>query len=56
MLTVAMMVSRFEIEPVGWVKMDGTESDREARNDMHWAGGAGVPPDRDFKVSIRRLW
>ncbi|KAK0623996.1 cytochrome P450 [Immersiella caudata] len=56
MLTVAMMVDRFEVTPVGWVDLEGKESDRPAENDGRWCGGASVPPDRDLKVKVRRLW
>ncbi|KAK1759933.1 cholesterol 7-alpha-monooxygenase 4 [Echria macrotheca] len=53
--TVAMLVSRFEITPVGWVDLEGNPSDRPAENDARWCGGAAVPPDRDLKVKLRRL-
>jgi len=56
MLTIAMFVSRFDIVPVGWVNMDGTPSDRPAKDDARWSGGASVPPDRDLKVTLKRLW
>ncbi|KAK0648463.1 cytochrome P450 [Cercophora newfieldiana] len=57
MLTVALVVSRFDIEFVGWVnKEDGSPSDRPAENDVRWSGGASVPPDRDMQVLFKRLW
>ncbi|KAK3358215.1 cytochrome P450 [Lasiosphaeria hispida] len=56
MLTIAMLVSRFDIEFVEWVNRDGTPSDRPAQNDSRWSGGASVPPDRDMKVLWKRLW
>lgn len=57
MLTIALLVSRFDIEFVGWLnKEDGTPSDRPAENDPRWSGGAAVPPDRDMKVLFKRLW
>jgi hypothetical protein len=56
MLTVALLVSRFDIDFVGWVKKDGSPSDRSAENDVRWSGGASVPPDRDMRVTFKRLW
>ncbi|KAK0620784.1 cytochrome P450 [Immersiella caudata] len=56
MLTVALLVSRFDIDFVGWVNKDGSPSDRPAENDVRWSGGASVPPDRDMKVTFKRLW
>jgi hypothetical protein len=56
MLTVALLVSRFDIEFVRWVNKDGSPSDRPAENDARWSGGASVPPDRDMLVTFKRLW
>jgi len=56
MLTVAILVSRFDIEFVEWTQLDGSPSDRPAKNDVRWSGGAAVPPDRDMKVRWKRLW
>lgn len=56
MLTIAMLASRFDMEFIRWEKMDGTRSDRPARGDPHYAGAAGVPPDRDMRVRWKRLW
>lgn len=56
MITIAMLVSRFDIEFVDWTTLDGRPSDRPARNDDRWAGGAAVPPDRDMKVRVKKLW
>ncbi|KAK4448778.1 cholesterol 7-alpha-monooxygenase 2 [Podospora aff. communis PSN243] len=56
MLTVAILVSRFDIEFVEWTHPDGSPSDRPAQNDGRWAGAASVPPDRDMKIRWKRLW
>ncbi len=56
MLTIAMLVSKFDWEFVEWVKMDGTPSDRPPRNDPKYTGAAGVPPDVDMKVRMKRRW
>lgn len=55
-MALAMLVARFDIEFVRWTKLDGSPSDRPAENDMRWAGGAAVPPDRDMEVRWKRLW
>lgn len=57
MMTVALMVSRFDIEFVEWTHLeDGSHSDRPAQNHPSFIGGASVPPDRDMKVRWKRLW
>jgi len=57
MLTVAMLVYRFDIEFIAWLnKEDGTPSDRPAENDVRWSGGASMPPDRDMQVLFKRMW
>lgn len=55
-LTIAMLVSMFDIEFEGWTNpADGSPSDRQAQNDARYSGTAAVPPDRDMKVRLRRL-
>ncbi|KAK5655986.1 hypothetical protein OQA88_5124 [Cercophora sp. LCS_1] len=56
MLTTAMLASKFDYDFVGWVNMDGSPSDRPPVNDPKYTGGAGVPPDRDMKVRVKRRW
>ncbi|KAF6803898.1 cytochrome p450 family protein [Colletotrichum sojae] len=56
LLTVAMLVTRFEIEVVEWTHMDGTKSDRQPQDNEKYFGNAAVPPDRDVKVRWKRLW
>lgn len=57
MLTIAMLASKFEYEFVSWVDIvSGSPSDRPPINDPKYAGAAGVPPDRDMKVRVKRLW
>ncbi|KAM7214655.1 cytochrome P450 family protein [Rhypophila decipiens] len=56
MLTLATFVSRFDFEFVEWLRLDGTTSDRPAKNDGKYAGAAGVPPDRDMRLRWRRIW
>ena len=55
MLTIAMLASKFEYEFVSWVDIgSGIPSDRPPINDPKYAGAAGVPPDRDMKVRVKR--
>lgn len=56
MLTLAMIVSRFDIEVLDWTMLDGSISDRPARDNERYCGAAAVPPDRDMKVRWRKLW
>ncbi|KAK4173622.1 putative cytochrome P450 E-class, group IV [Triangularia setosa] len=56
MLTVAIIVTRFDLEFVEWTNKDGTRSDRPAQNDVNYAGAAAVPPDREMKVRFTRRW
>jgi cytochrome P450 len=56
MLTLAMLVSRFDVEVVGWTMMDGSKSDRPAQDNTKYAGTAAMPPDRDLELRWKRLW
>ncbi|KAH8889265.1 cytochrome P450 [Thozetella sp. PMI_491] len=57
LLTLALLVSRFDIEFVEWTTIeDGKGPERPAQNDVRWSGGAAVPPDRDMRVRWKRLW
>lgn len=57
MLTVALLVLRFDMEFVEWTTLDGlSTSKRPAENDVRWSGGAAVPPDRDMKIRWKRRW
>ncbi|KAK3356425.1 cytochrome P450 [Lasiosphaeria hispida] len=51
--TIALFVTQFETEVIGWVMHDGSPSDREARNG---AGMALFQPDRDLKIRVKRNW
>ncbi|RYP42015.1 hypothetical protein DL768_010408 [Monosporascus sp. mg162] len=54
--TLALIVSKFDLEFVKWTKLDGSPSDRPGANDESYAGGGAMPPDRDMKVRWRRIW
>lgn len=56
MMSIAMLVARFEVKFVEWTMLDGTPSDRPAQDDPRFTGTAAVPPDRDMKVELKRLW
>ncbi|KAK3367984.1 cytochrome P450 [Podospora didyma] len=56
LVSVAAVVTRFDIEFVEWTNIDGTKSDREALSDQRYAGTAAMPPDRDLKIRWKRLW
>lgn len=55
-LTIAMIVSRFDMEFVEWTKMDGSTSERPPQQDQKYFGAAAVPPDRDMTLRLKRLW
>jgi len=54
MLTVAVLVSRFEIEFARYVNKDGSVSDRPPMDDLRYSGA--ILPDRDMMVRWKRLW
>jgi hypothetical protein len=50
-----MLVSKFDIEVVGWTKLDGSPSDRLVQDDVRFSGAGAQPPDRDLKVRLKRI-
>jgi cytochrome P450 len=54
-LSVAVIVSKFDIDLVGWTNTDGSPSDRPARGDLSYCGAGAMPPDRDMKIRWRRI-
>lgn len=48
--TVALIVSRFDIELVGWTNPDGSPSSRAAESDLRYSGAGAMPPDRDMMI------
>lgn len=48
--TVALIVSRFDIELVGWTDLDGSPSSRAAQSDLRFSGAGAMPPDREMMV------
>ena len=55
-MTIAALVTRFEVEMIEWTHLDGSKSSRPAQNDQSHIGAIGVPPDRDMKIRWKRLW
>lgn len=46
--TVALVVSRFDIEFLGWVDSKGLPSSRAAESDLRFSGAGAMPLDRDM--------
>ncbi|KAI1267558.1 putative cytochrome P450 [Xylariaceae sp. FL1019] len=56
LMTIAMVLVRFEIRFVGWTELEGSTSPGPAQNDKRYAGTAAMPPDRDIQIDWKRLW
>ena len=54
MTAIALVILRFDFEVLGYVKMDGTRSERGPRLDEEFVGSGAVPPDRDMRVRLRK--
>lgn len=54
LMTIALAVSRFDIEVVGWTTRDGSPSHRAAEGDIRFCGAGAMPPDREMKIRWRR--
>jgi hypothetical protein len=55
MAAAAIMILKFDVEPLGWVTLCGKTSKRAARPDEKFAGSGVLPPDRDMMVKITRV-
>ena len=55
MTTIALMVLNFDIKLEGYVKMDGSKSNRGPKDDPWYSGTAAMPPDRDLKIRLTRV-
>ena len=55
-MTLAALVSRFEMEMIEWTHLDGSKSGRPAQNDQSLVGAVGIPPDREMRIRWKRLW
>ncbi|KAI0451598.1 cytochrome P450 [Xylaria acuta] len=54
LLAVAMIVSKFEVEFLGWIKSDGSSSDRPAKDNWAYANAVASPPDREMMTKWRK--
>lgn len=54
LMTVALVVSRFDVEVVGWTTWDGSPSHRAAEGDIRFCGAGAIPPDREMKIRWSR--
>jgi len=55
LMTIGLLVSKFDIEFVEWTKLDGSPSDRPAQNDQRYCGAGAMPLDRDMKIQWKRI-
>lgn len=55
MAAIALIVLKFDIEPLEWVTLDGKKSTRPAKPDEGYAGSGILPPDRDLMVRLTRV-
>ncbi|KAI0097726.1 putative cytochrome P450 [Nemania sp. FL0031] len=53
---VSIVVDRFDVEFIAWTELDGSPSDRPARNDARYSAAGSSPPDRDMLVRWKRRW
>ncbi|KAK8067025.1 cytochrome p450 family protein [Apiospora hydei] len=56
LITVALLVSKFDIESLEWTFPDGRKSDRPGKPDESVMGSGVLRPDREMKVRWKRLW
>ncbi|EMR62436.1 putative cytochrome p450 family protein [Eutypa lata UCREL1] len=55
-ITLGLVISKFDLEFVEWTKLDGSPSDRPAQDNEDYAGAEAMPPDRDMKIRWKRVW
>ena len=53
--TVALVLSKFEIEVQAWTTVDGKPSNRPAKSDVRYCGTGAMAPDRDLQVRWKRI-
>jgi hypothetical protein len=56
LMTIGILISKFDIELIEWTNLDGTKSDRPGQNNGKYNGAAAMPPDRDMRLRLKRLW
>jgi hypothetical protein len=55
MLTLALIVTKFDFEFVQWTNLDGTGPSRPGKNDRRYAGSIAMFPDRDIAFRWRKM-
>jgi len=55
LLAITLLITKFDIEFVGWTTLDGsTPSERPPLDDKRFAGFVAMSPDGDVTVRLRR--
>ncbi|KAH8594147.1 hypothetical protein B0O99DRAFT_688170 [Bisporella sp. PMI_857] len=56
LLTLAILITKFDMEFLDWTTMDGKKSDKPAHDDGRYAGIIAMPPDREMKIRWKKRW
>ncbi|KAK9417351.1 putative cytochrome p450 family protein [Seiridium unicorne] len=56
LISLSLIIAKLDIEYVGRTKLDGSLSDRSAKDNDDYAGAEAMPPDRDMRIRGKRLW
>ncbi|KAK6064063.1 Cholesterol 7-alpha-monooxygenase 4 [Seiridium cupressi] len=56
LISLGLIIAKLDIEYVGRTKLDGSLSDRPAKDNDDYAGAEAMPPDRDMRIRGKRLW
>lgn len=54
LMTIAVLVTNFDLELVNWIKPDGSVPDAPPRDDRAYTGFVVRPPDCDIKIRWKR--
>jgi len=55
LLAITVIINKFDIQLIEWLKPDGSKSERQAQDDKRFAGFIAMAPDRDMKIRWTRL-
>jgi hypothetical protein len=50
LVSIAVIVAKFDIELKEWTELNGTKSDQPDQDDLRYAGVIALPPDREMKI------
>lgn len=56
MIAIAVVVSMFDIEPVGWTTMDGIPATGPPKDNREYAGIVAMPPDLDMQIRWKKRY